>query len=142
MKTKVTIEGRDFYINYRKKTVTCRIKANCNILDSPYYDFISSVIGGWRSTNMPKSLMIENLYGNKEFVAVARCSPQDKFNEVKGKRIAESRAKTAAFKYFEEQFRKCSVVLAWAGVGFKTQSRACKYAKETEYKHLKKLLEC
>lgn len=140
MKTKVTIEGRDFYINYRKKTVTCRIKANCNIVDNPYYDFISSIMG-LRNTNVPKGLRIESMYGNKEFVAVAKCSPQDKFDAVKGKRIAESRAKAAAFKYFEEQFRKCSVVLAWAGVGFKTQSRACKYAKETEYKHLEKLLE-
>lgn len=70
MKTNLRFLDTEYYVNDDKKTVVCVITVS-----SKYFDGMLQV-----------------------FSAKSKCSPEDKFDVVKGKRIAESRAKAKAYK--------------------------------------------
>ena len=74
----------EFFVNKEKKTVACVATdednlANCEILNILHkYDIEETgILTNW---------------GNKEFVGVAKCHPEDEFDEEIGKRIAKLKA--------------------------------------------------
>lgn len=129
MRTRVQIIKRNFYVNKEKGVVTC-------------------VITTWNSPNTSLGDYIDGYgYATKDrrvlcrhtFIATAKCSPLDIFDENKGKRIAESRAKVKAFKYYMNVYTKISQVLNDVSTEISNIALACKYASETELKHIKEL---
>ena len=129
MRTRVQIVKRNFHVNKEKSVVTC-------------------VITTWNSPNTSLEDYIDGYsYATKDrrvqcrhtFVATAKCSPLDTFDENKGKRIAESRAKVKAFKYYMNVYTKISQVLNNVSVDILNLALACRYASETELKHIEEL---
>ena len=129
MKTKVQIVERKFHINREKNIVTCVITT----LNSPNCA-LGDYIDGYTFATRDR-----RIYCRHTFVATAKCSPLDTFDENKGKRIAESRAKVKAFKYYMNVYTKISQVLNNASVEILNTALACKYAGETELKHINEL---
>lgn len=130
MRTRVQIVERSFYVNHDKKTVTCVIKTESCTLNHPSRDYINSAV--WETHD-------KALFSDHTFVGIAKCSPLDEFNEEKGKRIAESKAKVKAFKAYNKMYTKVSDLIKNALVDVLNTALACKYASETELKHIKEL---
>ena len=98
MKTKVTIVNRKFYVDKNKRAVTCVIKGS---LDT---DVCDCIYLGDMWDNLRHKF---NLYPPGTiltFIATTKCHKDDIFDEVKGKRIAESKAKAKMFKYYARMF--------------------------------------
>lgn len=91
MKTKLRTESK-FIVKPEEKVVVCVMKADMQLLKFDSWDITK--ISDWKA----KAPMVDNIYGVFTVSAKAKCAPDDKFDEVIGKRIAESRAKSKAFK--------------------------------------------
>ena len=76
----------------------------------------------------------------KTFVGVAKCSPNDEWNPVLGKRIAESRAKLKAYRYFRNILaRDCKNFAAYFD-RIKDTLEAYEYYIDREVKHIADLV--
>ena len=89
-KTKLTFKETKYYVNKEKKTIVCLLSFEVKDPEN----FIEERL---------IALAINKLYRDKypwEFTSkgLAKCSDDDTFDEVLGKRIAESKAKKAAYK--------------------------------------------
>lgn len=84
-----------FVVNAEKRVVTCIMKAQMNVEDESS-DFL------YRSLNR----MVFKAVG------IAKCHPDDTFSETKGKRVAESKAKRAAYLEGRRRFKKMAKSLA------------------------------
>lgn len=91
MKTKLRTESK-FIVKPEEKVVVCAMNVDMQLLKFDSWDMIE--ISDWKA----KAPMVNNLYGMFTVTAKAKCAPDDKFDEVIGKRIAESRAKSKAFR--------------------------------------------
>lgn len=130
MRTRVQIVERSFHVNHNKKTVTCVIKTGINPYTLSSRSYIESTV--WETSN-------KELFRQHTFVGIAKCSPLDNFDEEKGKRIAESKAKVKAFKAYNRMFTKVSDIIKNASIDVLNTALACRYAGETELKHIKEL---
>lgn len=86
---KVCLNDTKFIVNNEKKTVTCIIDAELSTKSGQdnvfgIYDFEKSFIA----------------------IGISKCHPEDQFSVETGKRIAESRAKKAAYIEGRERFKK------------------------------------
>ena len=129
MKTKVQIVERKFHINREKNIVTCIITTWVSPKNS-----LGEYIDGYSYATKDHRVQCRHT-----FVATAKCSPLDTFDENKGKRIAESRAKVKAFKYYMNVYTKISQALNSVSVEILNTALACRYAGETELKHIEEL---
>ena len=94
MKTKVTIISRKFYVDKNKKAITCVIKSVLNT------DVCECIYLGDMWTNLKNKFNFYPPYSTLTFTATTKCHKGDKFDDIKGKRIAESKAKAKMFKYY------------------------------------------
>ena len=91
MKTKLKTESK-FIVKPEEKVVVCVMNADIQLLKFDSWDMIK--ISDWKA----KAPMVNNSCGMFTVTAKAKCATDDKFDEVIGKRIAESRAKSKAFR--------------------------------------------
>ena len=134
MKTKVTIVNRKFYVNKNKKTVTCVIKSS---LDTDVCDYVYL---GDMWGNLENKFNLYPPSSILEFTATTKCHKDDIFDSVKGKRIAESKAKAKMFKYYARMF---NVIENFLNTDILPKiirlKLANEYAYSSEKKHIKEL---
>ena len=80
-----------------------------------------------------------DLYGRFTVKAIARCNGVDKFDEVIGKRIAESRAKTKAYRTAYKFWSICARNISNMVKFCYSTASACEIAKIKEREHVKEL---
>lgn len=83
------------------------------------------------------------IFDKKEYhvVGVARCNPKDIFNFTIGKRIAESRAKKALFKFLFNSYRNYYVKIKSKLKCINELYSKCYYLADQETKHINKLID-
>ena len=91
MKTKLRTESK-FIVKPENKVVVCIMKVDMQLTNSECW---YSIDPKWWATKAPKV----NYCGEFIVTAIARCNSEDTFDEATGKKIAESRAKSKAFKH-------------------------------------------
>lgn len=131
MKNKVKIVKKDFYVNKSKEVITCVLECTTQFEEFlQEYPYI---------VNKKLRKLGCNPLGYFTVVASTRCLPSDLYNESKGRKIAESKAKKAMygkackiwkilFDSYCEKMRLCSKYL-----------EACATAKMIEEDHIKEL---
>lgn len=90
MKTKLEFFNIKYNV-YQEKVIVCTISCDTSIMKIPY------IMDIYLEKVMPKLSMC-NRAGIFTISAKSRCHKDDTWNEIKGKRIAESKAKKKAFK--------------------------------------------
>ena len=102
MKVRIGKEDCKFYVNKEKGTIACVI----NIVDDrpiqyAAHNFLSELeYNGIQIWPQIKSKL------RTSYVGLAKCSPQDEWNEEIGRKIAFARAKIAFYKDFFRVFRE------------------------------------
>lgn len=137
MRNRVTIVDRKFKTNKEKNTVVCIMKCQINFpedLEAPYlpnkvYHKLQKILGA-KYHYLPFFV-----------IGTSKCHSEDTFDEVIGKRIAESRAKKEAYE---------KATLVWREIGLYYHSlwahctklyNACSSAKKIEKEHIDKLIQ-
>ena len=82
----------EFIVKPEEKVVICTMDVDMRLIKFDSWDMTDPSM--WKA----KAPMVDSIYGVFTVTAKARCNPNDTFNEVIGKRIAESRAKSKAFR--------------------------------------------
>lgn len=135
MRNRVNICEKTFKVNKEKRTIVCMAKCNlgiyrCKDLDNLlFYDTMKKVTKG-----LPVSYT-----GEYKVVSVVKCHPDDVFDEIKGRRIAESRAKKEAYNiayHFWNNLREYCVHLATLA---RNKADACDIAEMIEKNHIEEL---
>lgn len=91
MKTKLRTESK-FIVKPEEKVVVCTMNVNMRLIKFDSWNMTDPSM--WKA----KAPMVDNFYGMFTVTAKAKCAPDDTFDETIGKRIAESRAKSKAFR--------------------------------------------
>lgn len=134
MKTKVTIISRKFYVDKNKKVITCAIKSVLNT------DVCECIYLGDMWTNLKNKFNFYPPYSTLTFIATTRCREGDKFDDIKGKRIAESKAKAKMFKYYARMLNNIENSLNTSILSKIIRLKeANEYAYSSERRHVKEL---
>lgn len=130
MKTKVKTEST-FIVKPEDRIIICEMKADMQLPLSNifYYDY------HYWETKVPEV----DPFGKFKVITKTRCSPNDTFNEVIGKRIAESKAKAKVFKTAKNVWNCIAKSLADSTKMAETMAKNCKIVEEIEVKHIEKL---
>ena len=132
MKTRVITESK-FTVKPENKVVVCKMKVDMQLY---YFDIIGGYIDPkWWKIKVP---MVNNL-GEFTVTAKARCNSEDTFDEEKGKRIAESRAKAKAFKIAKNVWNCIAESFIEKANIAGTIARNCATVEEIEIRHVEKL---
>ena len=128
-KTYVEFEEIKFNICKDKKTIACVIKTNfCPPEDSLIYNTYIPNKGNF------------GILRYDTFVGIAKCHPNDTFNETIGKRIAESKAKAEAFKWANRIMKDFNTALLLNfGLVDSAIAKNCFDAYQHELEHIKYL---
>lgn len=83
------------------------------------------------------------IFDKKEYhvVGIARCHPKDIFDATVGKRIAESRAKKALYKFLYYAYNKYWTIIYAELNSIDRLSSKCRYLAYQEIKHINKLID-
>jgi len=102
MKIHIGKEDCKFYINKEKKVTVCVINiVNNRHIQFAAHDFLAELeYDGIKIWPQIKSKLLTS------YVGIAKCSPQDEWNEEIGRKIAFARAKIAFYKDFFRAFRE------------------------------------
>lgn len=130
MKPGIKIVECNYYTNRENGTITCVLQCNMYL----YGTALGDLIRGYS----PGSINYKADLPNGVFIVrgIARCSPDDTFNETVGKRIAESKAKAKAFLKGEaimhEWIRQLEKITSYV----QDRANSCYRAFAHEQKHL------
>lgn len=133
MKTKLKTNS-EFIVKPESKVVICKMKVSMQLFDSDLWDYIDY---DWWVTKAP----MVNTHGEFTVTAKARCNPNDTFDEVIGKRIAESKAKTKAFKIAKNVWNCIAKGLTEKANIANIMAKNCAAMEEIESNHVKELSE-
>ena len=133
MKTKLRTNS-EFIVKPENKVVVCNMRASMQLFDSILWGYTDPE---WWATKAP----MVNGYGEFTVTAKARCNPNDTFDEVTGKRIAESKAKTKAFKIAKNVWNCIAKGLTKKANIANTMAKNCAAMEEIESNHVKELSE-
>ena len=133
MKTKLRTNS-EFIVKPENKVVVCNMRVSMQLFDSNLW---SHTDPDWWATKAP----MVNGYGEFTVTAKARCNPNDTFDEVTGKRIAESKAKTKAFKIAKNVWNCIAKSLTKKANIANTMAKNCAAMEEIESNHVKELSE-
>lgn len=135
MRNRVTIKKREFKVNKEKNTVVCIMTCQINTPEDLDYVYLPSALG----YKIEKILKTKTVYSPFIVVGTSKCHNEDAFDEIKGKRIAESRAKKDAYE---------KATLVWREIGIHYHNlwslctklyNICSIAKKIEKEHINKL---
>ena len=132
MKTKLKTDS-EFIVKPENRVVVCTMNVDMQLIKFDSYDMVEPKM--WKT----KAPMV-NMYGRFIVTAKARCNSNDNFDEVTGKRIAESRAKSKAFRIAKNVW-KCIAekLLNEYNISMKMYKN-CSAMEVFETKHKEKLL--
>ena len=133
MKTKLRTNS-EFIVKPENKVVVCNMRVSMQLFDSSLWSYTDP---DWWATKAP----MVNGYGEFTVTAKARCNPNDTFDEVTGKRIAESKAKTKAFKIAKNVWSCIAKNLTKKSNIANTMAKNCAAMEEIESNHVKELSE-
>ena len=132
MRNRVHIINSEYKINSEKGIVICILECETGVEDTGVWDTVS--YDWWR-----RKLPLVDFYGNFTVKAIARCNGVDKFDEVVGKRIAESRAKAKAYRTAYKFWSICAKNIGNMVKFCNSTASACSVAFCKEEDHVKKL---
>lgn len=100
--------GEIFYINKAERTVTCVLYGCCNAVTRLVEKYADQVLSGY----------YDDLSINYSYVGIAKCAPEDEFNEEFGMRLARYRASRkkegdikVVIRKFAKKLRDCADIL-------------------------------
>lgn len=131
MKTRVKTVAK-FIVKPENKVVVCRMKVDMQLPQSDCW--VNIDWDCWKT----KAPMVSP-YGEFTVTAKAKCNSDDTFDEVVGKRIAESRAKAKAFKIAKNVWTSIAENLANSTKKAVIMAKNCEVVEEVEVKHIEKL---
>lgn len=135
-KNRVRVFDTRYISSPEKGVTTCLLSCSLQLEKSPFFVILDVISPAWR-----KKVSEVDRYGEFVVVGVARCNPEDRFDEEAGRRIAESRAKIKAFKVAARVW-KCIGDKWREAAGYSDRMiDACKGATEVEDNHLELLTE-
>lgn len=136
MRNRVTIKKREFKVNKEKNTVVCIMTCSINYHNDLNYAYTPSAV----DDKIKKILKTKTIYSSFIVVGTSKCHSEDTFDEIKGKRIAESRAKKDAYE---------KATLVWREMGIHYHNlwslctklyNVCSIAKKIEKEHIENLV--
>ena len=130
MKNRVLIVDEHFHVDEKNKTVVCIL--TCNVQEYKHVDYIYMYGNMYVKSGVHKG-------GTFIVKAKARCNASDTFNEVVGKRIAESRAKAKAYKVAARFWKNSANIFKGIIASCEYAEKACLKALEVENKHVEEL---
>ena len=133
MKTRVRTTSK-FIVKPENKVVVCNMKVDMQLHESECWRYINA---DWWATKASKV----NCFGEFTVTAIARCSSEDIFDEAIGKKIAESRAKSKAFKTAKNVWDCIAKGLVESAKMAEVMTKNCAAVEEIEVNHVKKLSE-
>jgi translation elongation factor EF-4 len=133
MKNRVHIEETEYHVDKENKVVLCTLHVHTQLFKHPAWISIS------RDFFVKRFPFIEY---NGEFIvkAKARCNKEDVFDEVIGKRIAESRAKVKAYNIASRMWECITKAMNELALQCNTTMVACAKAEIIEREHVKELI--
>lgn len=133
MKTRVRTTSK-FIVKPEKKVVVCNMSVDMQMNKSGGYRYIDPI---WWAAKFPKV----NCYGEFTVTAKARCNSDDTFDETTGKKIAESRAKSKAFKTAKNVWDCIAKGFVENAKMAEVMTKNCAAVEEIEVNYVKKLSE-
>lgn len=134
MKNRVQSVRKIFKVDNKNRVVICEL--HCDMNQQRSIAYFSLHPNMWK-----KKFPNVDCCGKYIVKAVARCSPNDIFNEELGKMIAESRAKVQMFSVAEGVWKCCKEVLNRYLDECSNKAHNCRDAKFAERYHVDDLLE-
>jgi hypothetical protein len=101
MRNRVHVINSEYKVNSEKGIVICILECSTGVDRT---DVWTTVSYNWWKRKLP----LVDFYGKFTVKAIARCNGVDKFDEVIGKRIAESRAKAKAYRIAGKFWNICA----------------------------------
>lgn len=132
MRNRVHVSKSEYKVNPEKGVVICILECETGVDRT---DVWSAVSYRWWKKRLP----FVDFYGKFTVKAIARCNKDDKFDEVIGKRIAESRAKSKAYKVAGKFWLICSLKIKDMVRTCLNLKEACRIAEVNEIEHIKEL---
>ena len=132
MRNRVHVVKSEYKVNSEKGIVICILECETGVDRTDVWNTVSH---NWWKRKLP----LVNFYGKFTVKAIARCNGVDKFDEVIGKRIAESRAKTKAYRTAHKFWSICAKNLGNMVKFCNSTASACSIAFCKEEDHVKKL---
>ena len=132
MKNSVHISKTEYHVDKENKVVLCTLYVDTQLHKHPVWVSISRDFFAKRFPFIS--------YGGEFIVkAKARCNKEDEFDEVVGKRIAESRAKAKAYRTAYKFWSICAKNIGNMVRFCNSTSSACAAAMIKEGEHIKEL---
>lgn len=133
MKTRVRTTSK-FIVKPENKVVVCNMSVDMQLFDSKLWNHIDPA---WWATKAP----MVNDFGEFIVTAKARCNSDDTFDEATGKKIAESRARSKAFKTAKNVWDCIAKGFVENAKMAEVMTKNCAAVEEIEVNHVKKLSE-
>lgn len=95
--TKIVENGNmTYYINKEKRTVVCK-KTGCE------FDIVNLIENISGCYTIPPEMSVKDVLLNSTYTGIAKCNPEDKWDEEKGMEIARKRM---LLKYYKDKEKK------------------------------------
>lgn len=133
MRNRVKIVDTKFYVDSKNGVVTCVLKCDMQM------DKHHKIWKGVSAEVWKKKFPSVDWYGGFTVKAKAKCNYSDTFDEVKGKRIAESRAKVKMYKVAHRVWTMCEDYFNECANTCHDLSIACYNATRNEEYHVDEL---
>lgn len=134
MKPKIQIHS-EFVVNKEKGVVVCIMQVGTVNIDIAEFEFSASGAHEIKAPKIYKSYIVFTVRG------MAKCCPSDVFDESIGRRIAESRAKSKAFKIIKNFWRNIAQAFYNEYNKAMEMHKNCESMEKFELNHVKELSE-
>lgn len=132
MRNRVHVIKSEYKVNSEKGIVICILECATGVDRTAIWTTVS--YNWWK-----KKLPLVDFYGRFTVKAIARCNETDKFDEVIGKRIAESRAKAKAYRTAYKFWSICAKNIRSMARFCNSTAGACSIALCKEEEHVEEL---
>lgn len=132
MRNRVHVINSEYKVNPEKGVVICILDCETGVDRT---DVWSAVSYRWWKKRLP----FVDFYGKFTVKAIARCNKDDKFDEVIGKRIAESRAKAKAYMVAFKFWDICAKEIEKLTNFCNNLKKSCVLANMGEKEHIEEL---
>ena len=132
MRNRVHVIKSEYKVIPDKGIVVCILECTTGVANIDIWSYIQTV---WWNKRLPNV----NYRGDFTVRAKAICSKDDKFDEVIGKRIAESRAKAKAYRTAYKFWSICAKNIGNMVKFCNSTASACSVALYKEKEHVKEL---
>ena len=132
MRNRVHVIKSEYKVNSEKGIVICILECSTGVENTGVWTTVSH---NWWERKLP----LVDFYGKFTVKGIARCNDVDTFDEVIGKRIAESRAKTKAYRTAYKFWSICAKNIGAMVEFCASTTSACFTAFCKEEEHVKDL---